>query len=233
MDYINQRGIAYGIGVGPGDPELMTLKAVRLIRENDIIVVPGKDPKDSVAYKIAEAVIPEILEKTLVSVSMPMVKNKEVLADSHRKAAEQIESYLDEGKNVVYLTLGDVSIYCTFTYLQRILEEDGYAVELVSGIPSFCAAAARLNTPLVEGKEELHIIPGSYRRNETVSYDGTTVLMKSASHMSDIKEYLREKNTTVQAVENCGMENEKVYQTLDEIPDDAGYFSLIIAKNKY
>ncbi|MCR5397206.1 MAG: precorrin-2 C(20)-methyltransferase [Lachnospiraceae bacterium] len=233
MDCINQRGIAYGIGVGPGDPELMTLKAVRLIRENDIIVVPGKDPKDSVAYKIAEAVIPEISGKTLVSVSMPMVNDKEALTHSHREAAKQIESYLDDGKNVVYLTLGDVSIYCTFSYLQKILEEDGYAVELVSGIPSFCAAAARLNTPLVEGKEELHIVPGFYRRNETVSYDGTTVLMKSASHMSDVKEYLREKNTTVFAVENCGMENEKVYQTLDEIPDDAGYFSLIIAKNKY
>ncbi len=233
MELRKKKGIAYGIGVGPGDPELMTLKAVRLIRENDIIVVPGKDPKDSVAYKIAEAVIPEISKKTLVAVSMPMVKDKEVLADSHRKAAKQIESYLDDGKNVVYLTLGDVSIYCTFSYLQRILEEDGYAVELVSGIPSFCAAAARLNTPLVEGKEELHIIPGSYRRSETVSYDGTSVLMKSASHMSDVKEYLREKNTTVFAVENCGMENEKVYQSLDEIPDDAGYFSLIIAKNKY
>lgn len=232
MDYKYTRGSAYGVGVGPGDPELMTLKAVRLIRENDIIFVPGKDPNDSVAYKIAESVIPEISEKTLVSVSMPMVRDKKVLSDSHRKAAQQMESFLDEGKNVVYLTLGDVSIYCTFTYLQKILEEDGYDVELVSGIPSFCAAAARLNTPLVEGKEELHIIPGSYRRNETVSYDGTTVLMKSASHMSDVKEYLREKNMTVQAVENCGMENEKVYGSLDEIPDDAGYFSLIIAKNR-
>ena len=233
MKHKQPRGIAYGVGVGPGDPELMTLKAVRLIRENDIIVVPGKDPKDSVAYKIAEAVIPEISEKTVVSVSMPMVKDKEVLADSHRKAVEQIESYLDEGKNVVYLTLGDVSIYCTFTYLQGILEEDGYAVELVSGIPSFCAAAARLNTPLAEGKEELHIIPASYKKEDGFLYEGTNVLMKSASHMSDVKEYLREKNTTVFAVENCGMENEKVYQTLDEIPDDAGYFSLIISKNKY
>ena len=99
MDCINQRGIAYGIGVGPGDPELMTLKAVRLIRENDIIVVPGKDPKDSVAYKIAEAVIPEISGKTLVSVSMPMVNDKEALGHNHREAAKQIESYLNEGKN--------------------------------------------------------------------------------------------------------------------------------------
>ena len=233
MRHKNQRGIAYGVGVGPGEPELMTLKAVRLIRENEIIFVPGKNPKESAAYKIAEAVVPEIATKTLVSVSMPMVRDKDILEESHRKAVQQIESYLDDGKNIVYLTLGDVSIYCTFTYLQKLLIEDGYAVELVSGIPSFCAAAARLNTPLVEGKEELHIIPGSYRRNETVPYDGTTVLMKSASHMSDVKEYLREKNTTVFAVENCGMENEKVYQSLDEIPDDAGYFSLIIAKNKY
>lgn len=106
-------------------------------------------------------------------------------------------------------------------------------MELVSGIPSFCAAAARLNIPLAEGKEELHIIPASYKKEDGFLYEGTNVLMKSASRISDVKAFLREKNATVFAVENCGMENEKVYQSLDEIPDDAGYFSLIISKNKY
>ena len=75
---------------------------------------------------------------------MPMIKDKEKLREAHAKGAEILESYLDQGKNVVYLTLGDPTVYCTFTYLQEILEKDGYPVELVPGITSFTAAAARL-----------------------------------------------------------------------------------------
>ncbi len=224
------KGIAYGVGVGPGDPELMTLKAVRLIQENDIIAVPGKKPHDAVAYKIAEAVVPEIAEKTLVPIYMPMVKDYELIHKEHEKGARIIESYLDQGKNVVYLTLGDSTIYCTFSYLQHILEADGYQVKLVSGIPSFCAAAARLNLPLVEWDEPLHVIPAVHKTDEPLVYEGNYVLMKSASHMKEVKKLLLESGMKVQAVENCSMETEKVYRSLDEIPDDAGYFSLIIAK---
>ena len=130
----------------------MTLKAVRLIRENEIIAVPGKTAQDAVAYKIAAAAVPEIAQKTLVPVDMPIVKDRELLRKDHEKAAKLLEEYLDQGKNVVYLTLGDSTIYCTFSYLQHILEEDGYTVELVNGIPSFCAAAARLNLPLTESQ---------------------------------------------------------------------------------
>ena len=71
------RGIAYGVGVGPGDPELMTYKAAKLIRENDVIAVPGRDPKEAVAYKIAAGVVPEIADKELVPIFMPMVKDRE------------------------------------------------------------------------------------------------------------------------------------------------------------
>ena len=73
------KGIAYCIGVGPGDPELMTLKAVRLIRENDVIAVPGKEPKEAVAYRIAKGAVPEIEEKELVAVYMPMVKDRALI----------------------------------------------------------------------------------------------------------------------------------------------------------
>ena len=111
------RGIAYGVGVGPGDPELMTLKAVRLIRENEVIAVPGKDAKESAAYKIASGAVPEISEKTLVPIYMPMIRDRAKITEEHRKGAKLLEEYLDQGKNVVYLTLGDSTIYCTFSYL--------------------------------------------------------------------------------------------------------------------
>ncbi|MBR1560273.1 MAG: precorrin-2 C(20)-methyltransferase [Clostridia bacterium] len=224
------RGIAYGVGVGPGDPELMTLKAIKLIKENEVIALPGKEPRETVAYKIAAAVVPELKDKELVPVYMPMIKDRELIDKEHRKAAKLIEGYLDQGKNVVYLTLGDSTIYCTFSYIQHHLEADGYESALVPGITSFCAAAARLNVPLVEWDESLHVIPAVHRLGEALDRPGNYVLMKSASQMAKVKETLRESGRDVMMVENCSMDTEKVYRSADEIPDDAGYFSLVIAK---
>ena len=226
-----KKGTVYGVGVGPGDPELMTLKAIRMIRENQVIAVPGKLAEESVAYQIAVKNVPELAQKELLPVYMPMVKDRKLMDQEHQKGARLIEAYLDQGKNVVYLTLGDPTIYCTFSYLQHILEADGYPVELVSGISSFCAAAARMNLPLVEWDEPLHIVPAVHQREEDLAYPGNYVLMKSASHMKEVKETLRASGRKVCAVENCSMETEKIYRSVDEIPDDAGYFSLIIAKD--
>ena len=226
------KGIAYGVGVGPGDPELMTYRAARLIRENDVIAVPGKDPKAAVAYKIAAGVVPEIADKELVPIHMPMVRDRELIDKAHRKAAKRVEDILDQGKNLVYITLGDPTIYCTFTYIQHILEADGYRVELVPGVSSFCAAAARLGLTLAEWDEQLHVVPAAHKLDHALEQPGTYVLMKSASQMAAVKEMLRKSGRAVQMVENCSMENERVYRSLAEIPDDTGYFSLIIAKEK-
>ena len=226
------KGIAYGVGVGPGDPELMTLKACRLIRENRVIAVPGQDPMKAVAYKIAVQAVPELAGKELIAIDMPMVMDRKKQAEAHRRGAEQIADYLAKGENVVYLTLGDSTVYCTFTYLQHILEEEGYQTELVNGIPSFCAAAARLNIPLVEWNEQLHVVPAAHKTDVKLDQPGQYVLMKSASHMKEIKERLKESGRDVQVVENCSMQDEKIYRSVDEIPDDAGYFSLILAKEK-
>lgn len=224
------KGIAYGVGVGPGDPELMTLKACRLIRENDVFAVPGKEPRESVAYKIAVQAVPELADKELFPVYMPMVKDREGIRRQHEEGARLIESYLDQGKNVVYLTLGDSTIYCTFTYLQAIMEADGYQTELVNGISSFCAAASRLNIPLVEWNEQLHVYPAVHKTDGELDQPGTYVLMKSASHMNEVKDLLRRSGKTVTMVENCGLPDEHVYRCVDDIPDDSSYFSLIIAK---
>ena len=224
------KGIAYGVGVGPGDPKLMTLRAIELIRENDVIAVPGKEPKESVAYKIAAAVVPEIADKELVPVYMPMIKDRALIDEEHKKGAALLKKYLDQGKNVVYITLGDPTIYCTFSYLQHYLEADGYPVELVPGISSITAAAARLNLPLTEWDEPLHVLPAVHKTDAAMDLPGTYVLMKSATHMKDVKETLRKGGKDVQAVIDCGMPTEQVYRSLEEIPDDAGYFALVIAK---
>ncbi len=227
------KGKVYCVGVGPGDPGLMTLKAVSLIRENGVIAVPGREAKKSVAYSIAAAAVPEMEAKELVPIAAPMVRDREKLAEAHRKGAEQIEKYLDEGRDVVYLTLGDPTVYCTFSYIQNILESDGYETVLVPGVPSFCAAAARLGIPLAEWDEEIHVVPAAHRSCAVPDLPGTLVLMKSGSGMAGVKEELNRSGREVRAVENCGMETERIYTSAEEIPDDAGYFSLVIARERH
>lgn len=225
-------GILYGTGVGPGDPELMTLKAVRLIRENEIIALPGPVAKETIAYQIAVQAAPELAEKTLLSVAMPMTHDKEEMNRSHDKAAALIETFLAKGKNVVFLTLGDPTIYSTYLYVQKKVAAHGFRTELVSGITSFCAAAARTNTSLAEWDEQLHILPAVHRLESRLELPGNYVLMKSGRKMAQVKEILASSGRSVVMVENCGMENEHIYRSTEEIPDDAGYYSLIIAKEQ-
>lgn len=225
------KGKVFCVGVGPGDPELLTLKAVRLIRENDVIAVPGRSAEGSVAYRIASAAVPEISGKELVPLFMPMTEDRRVLKEAHWNCAETLKSYLAAGKDVVYLTLGDPTVYCTFAYLQPLIEKEGFAVEYVSGVPSFCAAAARLGVPLAEGNEPLHVIPSPCEEIGP-GLSGTCVLMKSGSRMAEAKKALVRSGRDVLAVENCTMENERIFRGAEEIPDGSGYFTVVIAKEK-
>lgn len=221
-------GKLYGIGVGPGDPELMTLKAARIIRESDVIAVPGKNPKESVAYLIAAAAVPEMEQKELLAVEMPMTKDEAVLKRSHQAGAELVEDCLKAGKQVAFLTLGDVSIYSTYMYIHHLVEAAGFEASLVSGIPSFCAAAAGLGISLAEKAQMLHIIPASYPIEEALQFPGTKVFMKSGKQIGRVKQILLEHDCKAVMVENCGMPGEKMYRTVSEFNEDAGYYALII-----
>ncbi|ADL04987.1 precorrin-2 C(20)-methyltransferase [Lacrimispora saccharolytica] len=223
-------GIMYGIGVGPGDPELMTLKAVKRIRDLKVIAIPHKNKAQCTAYQIARQAVPEIEEKICLHLHMPMTKDENELKKSHEKAASAVMEYLDKGEDVGFITLGDVSIYSTFTYLWERLWKEGYATRLESGIPSFCAVAARLGIPLVSGAEELHIIPASYQIKDALKLSGVKVLMKAGRQMGAVKEELRKYGASAVMVENCGMPDERIYGTLEEIPEDAGYYSLVIVR---
>lgn len=220
----------YGLGVGPGDPELLTLKALRIIKESDVIAVPGKVPQDTVAYKIVVQAYPELADKELLPVHMPMTKDPQALQESHDQGAKTVAEYLDAGKQVAFLTLGDTTVYSTYLYVHKRIQEMGYEVEIVSGITSFCAVAARLNIGLVEKEEQLHVIPASYQIEEALKLPGTKVLMKAGKKMGDVKAQLKTMDAQVVMIENCGMEDEKIFNGADEIPEDAGYYSLIIVK---
>ncbi len=224
-------GKMYGIGVGPGDPELMTMKAVRTIEGSDIVIVPGKVKEESVAYQIALPVCPFLTEKEVIGLPMPMTKDKKVLEENYQKAADVIAGYLDQGKQVSFLTLGDPTIYATYLYVHQIIEKRGYATEIISGIPSFCAVAAKLNIGLVERAEMLHVIPASYQISEALKLPGTKVLMKAASKMKDVKAELMAMGANAMMIENCGMDTEKIYKSTEEMPEESSYYSLIIVKD--
>lgn len=226
------RGKLYGVGVGPGDPELLTLKALRLIKENERIAVPGETPRDSAAYKIVKEAYPELDSKKLTAIPMPMTKNPELLEKFHQEGTDMIREFLDQGENVVFLTLGDPTIYSTYLYIHKKITAMGYDTEIVSGIPSFCAVSARLNQGLVEKAEPLHILPASYQIEDGLKLPGTKVLMKAGRKMKAVKEQILLLGETGMMIENCGMPEEKIYGTVEEIPDAAGYYSLIIVKDK-
>ena len=131
------RGKLYGVGVGPGDSELMTLKAVRLIKECDVLVVPVKHRgENSVALDIARGAV-EIPDEKIYEVVFSMNKDLAKREADRAEATEEVKKLLDDGKNVVMVVLGDIGIYSTYSYIHKPLLEAGYEVEMVSGIPSF------------------------------------------------------------------------------------------------
>ncbi|MCM1160045.1 MAG: precorrin-2 C(20)-methyltransferase [Roseburia sp.] len=224
------KGILYGIGVGPGDPELITLKAVRLIKETGYIAIPARDKESCTSYQIARQVVPALEDKNILCLPMPMTKDECLLRESHQKAAKMVEEVLNRGENLCFLTLGDPCIYSTYFYVARLVCAHGFSCEIISGIPSFCAAAAALHKNLGEQGEPITILPGSYDITSFLENPGTKIMMKSGKQLSFVKAALKEHGLTASMVENCGMENEKQYASLEDIPEQAGYYSLIIAK---
>ena len=245
-------GTFTGVGVGPGDPELMTLKAVRAIRECSVIAVPVSDNSleapvcekvgtesqykgyldRCMAFGIARCAVSEVEKKDRIFLPMPMIEEKDKLRNIHDMDAEAVAEILEQGRDVVFLTLGDPTVYSTCMYVHKRLKRKGYPTELVPGIPSFCAAAARMDISLAENRQEVHILPASYQIEKGLELPGTKVLMKAGRKMSDVKQILMEKGLEAEMVENCGMENEKVYLSAEEIPEQAGYYSLLIVKEK-
>lgn len=234
-DRERKRGTLFGIGVGPGDWELMTLKAVRLIKECDFLVIPASGKEVNVAYEIAKGAVPDLDEKPCIEVSMPMVRDRDLWEKSHDEAAEKVISLLDGGADAAFLTLGDPSVYSTYIYVHERVLARGYDARIIPGIPSFCAVAARLNEGLTEASQALHVIPASYEGlEEALALKGTRVLMKGGKAIGKIKDLLTTMDNPpeVKMVERCGMEGERIYTRAEDIDEKAGYFSILVVKEK-
>lgn len=222
--------IFYGVGVGPGDPELLTLKALRIMRKADILAVPGGDREASVAYRIAWQADAAIADKECLCIPMPMTKDEKKLEESHAAGAQQVCAQLAAGKSVAFLTLGDPTIYSTYLYLQKRVQQAGFQTQIISGIASFLAAGAAFDMGLVERKEQLHIVPSTYGVEQALELPGTKVLMKAGKQLAAVKAAVAQTTDDIYMIENCGMENARMVYGAQDMPDDAGYYSLIIVK---
>lgn len=225
------KGILYGVGVGPGDPGLITYKAVETIKSCRVIAVPkSSGDAEQVALNIAKE---HITDQEIVDCYMPMIRDQEELNRYHDLVAKDIKTYLDRGLDVAFLTLGDPTIYSTYMYIHKRILKMGYSAQLIPGVPSICAVAAKLNDSLCEGGDSLHIIPASYK-DDYLKLHGTKVLMKTGKSIKKVKEQLKEEGMYHQAkmVECCGMENEKIHHSLDSVSDEGRYFSVIVIKEE-
>ena len=222
------KGKFYGVSVGPGDPEYMTLKAVRLLNECPVIAAPRTEKKKNIALEIAGSVV-ALNEKEILYLDFLMGRDQRATEARHRELAVLVAKKLDEGKNVAMLSLGDASVYATYGYLQRLLRAQGYETETIAGVTSFCACAAKLDLSLTSARLPLRIIPGDYPGLETeLTAEGTKVIMKQGKGLDRVKAALKKCGLLEKArlVENCGLEGERIYHDLDQ--REYGYFSTII-----
>ena len=229
-------GILYGIGVGPGDPELLTIKAVKAIRDADVICLPRAEKDKCRAYQIALPVVPELAFKKVISLDFEMTKDEAKLKEMHESFYSKYKELLFEGYNLAFLTIGDPTVYSTFGYIMKLAKKDGIEVEIINGITSFCGTASAAGILISEADENVYILSGQGNLDEELEMSGTKIIMKSGKNVSAIKDKLVEMENAgginVYAVIDCGMETEQIFTSAMTIPGDSRYMMTIIVKEK-
>lgn len=182
------------VGCGPGDPELLTIRALNLITEADVIFVPtSKLDKPSIALSIVAKYIKETTK--IINLVFPMVKDKDALKDYWKKNTLEISQMVRTGKKTLYLTVGDPSLYSTWIYIHRELKKNhkDIEIEIIPGITSIFAFAAESKISLVEGNEHLSVVPACYDLNKvknTVKASDTIVFLKDGRYFDNVIEML-------------------------------------------
>ncbi len=228
------KGKLYGIGVGPGDPELLTLKAKRLIETNAILANPVKKKGEtSTAFSIVKPVV-DLSNVEIIDLLFGMTGNNNDYWEFGRIAGDEIITYLDQGKDVSLITLGDVSIYSTFMYLEEYVRNKGYETEIVPGIPAFCGGAAKARVPLTLGDECLAVVPSAKDNpmvGEALDKFDNVVVMKAGKSVEKILGMMEERGIGAECmtiISNVGMPDEYV-GPVDE-GRQYGYFTTLIIK---
>ncbi|WP_462268903.1 precorrin-2 C(20)-methyltransferase [Desulfobacter sp.] len=230
-------GILYGIGVGPGDPDFITLKAVKTLKQVDMVFA-ASSAKNSHS-QAAEIAKPHLKASVPIQIlPFPMTRNRQTMEAAWQDNAETVIQKLAQGKNAAFITLGDCMTYATYGYLLRSIRKLAPHIEICSipGITSYQAAAARINTPLVEGEESLTLVSGvtgGDKFREISDHADNVVFLKAYKNAGDIVTALDEAGMAEKSVGivKCGLDGEQIVRNVRVFQEKTSeYWTLIISK---
>ncbi|MDH3794868.1 MAG: precorrin-2 C(20)-methyltransferase [Nitrosopumilus sp.] len=233
-----------GIGVGPGDVELLTVKAAKAIQNADIIMCPASSKdRPSIALSVVSPIIDKSLNQKIVKLIFPMTKDKDVLEDTWKRNAKIMAETVLTGKNVVYLTVGDPYLYSTWIYMHKDLKENypDIDISVIPGIVSIFTFASKVGVSIAEGAEKVAIIPSCYDLSsvkEIAKHSESMIFLKDGRYFDKVIEVLKESgfpdNSIFAIGQDLGTENEIVRKmTLGEVNDSSlttKYFSILVIK---
>jgi precorrin-2/cobalt-factor-2 C20-methyltransferase len=231
-------GTLYGIGVGPGDPELITLKALKVLQEVPHIFASCSTKN---TYSLALSIVRCHLNGAGIEhLPFPMTKDPEVLASAWERNARRVLEVLATGRDAAFVTLGDPLTYSTFGYLLKTLKRLNPEVGIVTipGITSYSAAAALTHIPLTEGEESFYLVSGALgaaRLKEVIDKSDNIVILKTYRYFDEIYQVLADLDLLdrTTCISRCGLEGETIVENLREIKGrDLPYLSMIIIKKK-
>lgn len=229
------QGIFYGIGVGPGDPELLTVKAINAIKNSEVIIAPKTEKKsDSLALSIAAPYLRADVQ--IVYQTFLMVKDFEESPKFFEDNVAEILTFLRDGKNVGFLTLGDPLFFSTYIYIFKLLKNSGVQIETIAGVPAFLAIAAKIGYPPAYGNDILSIIPATAdaeKISAALKVSDAAVLMKVYKNFGEIVELLDAEKLLENAalVSRCGLEGEKIITDINSHKDEKlNYLSTILTR---
>ena len=224
-------GKLYGIGAGPGDPELLTLKAINTIQKCSVIAVPETGSGEQAALAIVEK---HLDGKELLSCRFSMERDVAKRREARQAAAAHIMQFLRDGKDVGFVTLGDPTTYSTYMYVHEIIVGKGFDAEIIPGVTSYTAAAAALGMALCTGEETLTIIGRSKNMDELLAIPGNKVIMKSGENLMLVLAQLKARGygDRTKIVCRATMDGQRLYDSIEayEQSPEAGYFALAIVK---
>ena len=234
-----RNGTLYGIGVGPGDPELITLKAVKILRGVEVVFAAASTKN---SYSLAvEIVTPHLKEGVPVEhLGFPMTRDKQRLTSAWQDNARKVVTVLKEGKDAAFITLGDPMTYSTFGYIMQTLQKiaPDMLIKIIPGITSFQAGAASAGRVLAEGEESFTVISGAMgakKLKEVIDHTDSVVMLKVYRNYSEIIDTLNQLNLTAKSIliSRCGMEDEEIVRDMKGRPDkEPSYLSLLLIKKK-
>lgn len=226
-----------GIGVGPGDPDLLTVKAVEQFKTLDILLVPeSKKNAKSEAHQIASKFLPENLE--VIGRHFPMILDKEAMLASVREIALEVIEWVKSGKTVGFVTLGDPMLYSTYIYLLKFISE-GVSVETIPGISSYTAIASGMNRPLVEGDDPLIVYPCTADMDElrtVLETHNAIVLMKVYKSFETVVGMMKDLDLIKHsvAISNYGKPEQIIHEDLlSTDPNEVSYFTTILINKRW